>query len=59
MFRLHFHPDITEDEIKEKIITNSQFSILNYHFAPEFSKTIQALVIEIPFKKELKVEISI
>jgi hypothetical protein len=57
--RLHFHPDVKENEIKEKIILNSQFSILNYDFASEFNKLHNALVIEIPFKKELKVEINI
>jgi hypothetical protein len=57
--RLHFHPDVTESDIKEKIILNSQFSILNYDFASEFNKLHNALVIEIPFKKELKVEINI
>ena len=57
--RLHFYPDIRESEIRERIILNSQFSILNYEYAPEFNKTIKALVLEIPFKKDLKVEINI
>ncbi len=57
--RLHFHPDVTENEILEKVIFNSQFSILNYNYAPEFNKTLKALVLEIIFKKELKVEIYI
>ena len=57
--RLHFCPDITEEEIKNRIILNSQFSILNYNYAPEFNKTIDALVLEILFEKELKVEINI
>ena len=29
--RLHFYPDIRESEIRERIILNSQFSILNYN----------------------------
>ncbi|MEA2018167.1 MAG: heparinase II/III family protein, partial [Campylobacterota bacterium] len=57
--RLHFHPDVTESEIKNKIIFNSPFSILNYSYAEEFNKTQKAFVVEIEFNKELKVEISI
>jgi hypothetical protein len=57
--RLHFHPGITEDEIKNRIITNHKLQITNYHYAPEFNKTIKALVLEISFEKDLKVEIKI
>lgn len=61
--RLHFHPNVTEKDILEKVIFNSQFSIFNYSYsysyAPEFNKNIKALVLEIPFKKDLKVEINI
>jgi len=58
--RLHFHPDVRENEILERvIIENSKFKIQNYEYAPEFNKPIQSLVLEIPFKKELKVEINI
>lgn len=59
VLRLHFHPDITEEDIKKRIIINSQSSILNYNFASEFNKLQKALMMEIPFKKELKVEIKI
>lgn len=57
--RLHFHPDVTKEDIIKKIITNHKLQIINYHFAPEFNKTIDALVLEISFKKQLKVEITI
>ncbi|MCT7639257.1 alginate lyase family protein [Aliarcobacter butzleri] len=57
--RLHFYPDIRENEIRERIILNSKFSILTYDYSPEFNKTIKALVLEIRFKKELKLEINI
>ena len=57
--RLHFYPDITEDEIKNRIITNHNSQITNYHYASGFNKTIKALVLEISFEKELKVEINI
>jgi len=58
VFSLHFHPDITEEDILEKI-QNSKFKIQNYNFSPEFNKTSEALVLEIQFKKELKVEITL
>jgi len=57
--RLHFHPDVTEDEIKEKIVFSSKFEISNYNYAKEFNKTEKALVLEIEFSKELEVEILI
>jgi hypothetical protein len=56
--RLHFHPDIVEDEIIEKFkIENKKFKIVEYDYAPEFNKTIKALVLEIPFEKKLELEI--
>jgi len=58
--RLHFHPDVTKEEILKRIlIKHSTFNIQNYFYAPEFNKTIESLVMEIPFKEELKVEIKI
>lgn len=58
--RLHFYPDVTEGEILNKInLENLQYKIETYNYAPEFNKTIKALVLEILFEKELKVEINI
>jgi hypothetical protein len=58
--RLHFHPDVLEEDILENIkIQNSEFKIQKYDYAAEFNKTIKALVLEIPFEKDLKVEITI
>lgn len=58
--RLHFHPDVLESEIIDKInLGNLQYKIKIYNYAPEFNKTIKALVLEISFEKELKVEINI
>ena len=63
--RLHFHPNVTEAMIKKHItidhqpLTNHQSRIINYTYAPEFNKTQKALVMEIPFKEKLKVEIKI
>lgn len=57
---LHFHPDVTEYEIINKInLKNLQYEIGTYNYAPEFNKTIKALVLEISFEKDLKVEINI
>lgn len=58
--RLHFHPNIKENEILKKInLQNLQCKIETYNYAPEFNKTLKALVLEIQFEKELKVEINI
>jgi hypothetical protein len=58
VFRLHFHPDVIEDEIKRRI-QNPKSKIQNYKYAQEFNKIQKALVLEIKFTKELKVEIKI
>jgi len=58
IFRLHFHPTVTEKEIKNSIY-GVEYRIINYTYAEEFNKTEQALVLEIEFKKDLKVEINI
>jgi uncharacterized heparinase superfamily protein len=57
--RLHFHPDITEEEIKRRTITNHESRITNYDYAPEFNKLQKALMIEIKFEQNLKVEINL
>jgi len=57
--RIHFHPDVTEDEIRKRVILDSRFSILHYAYAPAFNRLVNALVMEIPFEKELKVEIQL
>lgn len=58
--RLHFHPNITKEEIQKRIsIENIKYKIKSYNYAPEFNKIDKALVVEIEFKKNLKVEINI
>lgn len=58
--RLHFHPDVTEEMITEHIqIKNYKSKIINYKYAPEFNKLVNAKVLEIEFEKDLEVEISI
>jgi len=59
IFRLHFHPSVTDEEIEGKVICHSLFSILHYNYAEEFNKTQKALVLEIPFKNKLEVEIKL
>lgn len=59
IFRLHFHPSIKKETIIQKIICNSEIKIRNYLYADEFNKLQTALMIEIKFEKELKVEIGI
>ncbi len=56
--RLHFHPNVTEAMIKKHItIHNPVFT--NYDYAPEFNKCVEALVMEILFENQLKMEIKI
>lgn len=57
--RIHFHPSATKEEINKRIKTSHTVKINTYEYAPEFNKTFEAFVVEISFKKELKVEINI
>ncbi|MBO8093805.1 MAG: alginate lyase family protein [Prosthecochloris sp.] len=58
--RLHFHPDIREEDILERVnIQHSALSVQHYSYSPEFNKTLQALVVEISFVKNLRIEIKI
>ena len=59
VFRLHFHPSITKDTILASVVCSEDINIVNYKYAPEFNKLINAFALEITFKKELKVEINI
>ena len=58
--RLHFHPDINEHMINKHInVKDLEFKILDYKYAKEFNKLIDAKYIEIRFSKDSKVEIII
>ena len=58
--RLHFHPDVLEDEIRKKVKPNTAHYALNtYQFASEFNKQEKAKVMEIPFNGELIIEITL
>lgn len=58
--RIHFHPDITKSEILEKIVLeNIELKFSEYLYSPAFNINVNATVIEIPFKENLKMEINI
>lgn len=57
--RIHFHPDVTKEEILESIVADSKIEFISYKYAPEFNKLVDALAIEIKFIQNLKVEIHI
>ncbi|MGM0608810.1 MAG: heparinase II/III domain-containing protein [Candidatus Muiribacteriota bacterium] len=58
--RLHFHPDVTEEEVVQQVqIKHSKLNIQNYYYADEFNKRHNALVAEIAFDKDLQVEITL
>lgn len=58
--RVHFHPNISKEEIIKRVSTkNSTFEFVDYKYAPEFNKLIDALSIEIKFEKNLEMEILI
>lgn len=60
IFRLHFHPEVEKEKIINKInLDNLEYTIDKYGYSPEFNKTMEAFVLEISFKKFLKVEIAI
>lgn len=56
--RIHFHPNIDEDMIKKHIMfDNSQYTIKEYQYSPEFNVQINAKVLEIMFTKKLEIKI--
>ncbi len=57
VFRLHFHPEIGEEEIKERIRTNNNYKITDCFVAFEYNKRIKSKALEIKFEKHLEVEI--
>jgi hypothetical protein len=57
--RLHFHPEILENEILEKLICTEKIKVSKYKYASQFNILDDALMIEIEFKKNLKLEIKV
>ncbi len=59
IFRLHFHPDISKEEILARVSSSEPFVFEEYLYAPEFNKHYQAIVLKIPFQGSLEVKISL
>lgn len=57
--RLHFHPNISKEEILNKISCKNKIKFSKYNYAPKFNTQIKAIVIEIAFNKQLIMEINI
>ena len=57
--RLHFHPNITKENIIEKIICNNKIIFSTYDYAPKFNTLEKAIMIEISFEKNLELEIQL
>jgi uncharacterized heparinase superfamily protein len=57
--KIHFHPNITKEDILKNIQCSEKINFIKYKYAPEFNKLINAIAIEIKFNKNLKVEIKI
>jgi len=58
--RIHFHPNITKNEILEKIVVkNLELNFGKYKYSPAFNTNVNAIVLEIQFKENLKMEIKI
>ena len=57
--RLHFHPDVTKEQIIKAVRTDSIYNIVETYVAFEFNKKVPTLAIEIPFEQKSIVEISI
>ncbi len=56
--RIHFHPNIDEGMIKKHIMfDNSEYTIKEYQYSPEFNVQIHAKVLEISFTKKLEIRI--
>jgi len=56
--RFHFHPEVSKEEILEKLVFKTNDStITTYQYAPKFNMNIEAFVLEVKFLKELKVKI--
>jgi uncharacterized heparinase superfamily protein len=58
--RLHFHPDVTKEEILAHLsIDSNEFEFGEYFYSPEFNTKITAIVISINFINFLKLDIEL
>lgn len=56
---LHFHPNITKEQILNKIKTDKELNFIEYFYSSEFNIQVKAIALEIKFNKNLRVEINI
>ena len=57
--RLHFHPNISKEDIITRIKSNHPIIFSTYNYATQFNQLQDALCVEIPFRQNLAVEITI
>lgn len=58
--RLHFHPTVTEERILAHTnLEETAFRIADYQYAEGYNRTVTAKVLELDFKKNLKIEVRI
>lgn len=57
--RLHFHPDVSEEDIIIRVKSNHPIVFSTYSYAVQFNQLQDAICAEIPFSQNLTVEITI
>lgn len=57
--RIHFHPNISKEMISEKIYCDKNIQFSTYQYAPKFNILKEAILVEITFENELKMEINL
>ena len=57
--RLHFHPNITKEYIKEHIKVDRDYKIDKYLYSSEFNKKVFSLFLEIKFSYKLTIKITL
>jgi hypothetical protein len=55
--RLHFHPDVSQEDIITRIKSNHPMIFSTYNHATQFNQLQEAIRVEIPFRQNLTVEI--
>jgi hypothetical protein len=56
--RLHFHPDISKEDIITRVKSNHPIIFSAYSYAAQFNQLRDAICAEIPFRQNLAVEIT-
>ncbi len=59
--RVHFHPDITDEEIARSLRFEPacEYTVREYRYAPEFNLHVKAKVVEVVFTQKLKTVIAL